>query len=67
MLKESEEHVELYPYKPEDFKKLLDTHIQSIFIYDSLGRYHRLPRRDISKFREEIEVHLEKEARKAQK
>lgn len=61
ILKESEEHVELYPYKPEDFKKFLDTNIQSIFIYDSIGRYHRLPRRDISKFRKEIEAHLERE------
>lgn len=60
ILNESEDHIEMFPYKPESFKKLLDDNIKELFCYDSVGGYHYVPRRKLRKFRKEIKKHLEK-------
>ena len=55
ILQESEDHMESFPYKPNDFKELLDHNFQELFCYDSVGGNHYLPRKKVRKFRKEIQ------------
>ena len=57
-LKDGEEHIEYFPYTPVQFKKLLDDNIQTIYVYDSAGRIHRMSRWKFIQFRRALKRHV---------
>lgn len=59
-LKDGEEHIENFEYTPKQFKELLDGNIQTIYVYDSAGRIHRMPRFKFLDFRRHLRKHIKK-------
>jgi len=64
-LKDSEEHTEYFEYIPQQFKGLLDHNIQTIYVYDSAGRFHRMPRLKFLDFKRHVARHVKQHLAKS--
>ena len=62
-LKDGEDHNESFAYTRKQFKELLDTNIQGIAAWDSIGQYHWVSREKLWKFRKRIGDFVKRETK----